>query len=122
MICFVTYCSKDKSHVPGDIPAIERYLDKRIQIVQKNSLSLEADFFILSGRFGLLEADHRIPWYDHLMKNEEVERMTIKVTPLLSQYSEIVFWIDPHDFIEPYQQTIEAAAANSKIPFRLEQI
>lgn len=68
----VTYCSRDKDHAAGLVPAVDRYLSPRIGLVQGAASELDAGFLILSGLFGLMEASDPIPDYDHLLTSEQV--------------------------------------------------
>ncbi len=63
----VTYCAAAKRPDPGHLPAVERYLSDRIARVGSAAAILGYDFFILSGRFGLLAPLDPIPAYDHLL-------------------------------------------------------
>lgn len=72
---YVTYCSTDKRDDPGELPAIERYLDPRIRETADRAAAAGARFLILSGEYGLLRPEDPIPWYDHLLMPDEVEEM-----------------------------------------------
>ena len=64
------------------LPSIERYKSKRIRWVYEQMKREREDpdlkrkqieFTILSGQFGLLEANEMIPDYDHLLTSDEVD-------------------------------------------------
>lgn len=111
--CLITYCSRRKSDAPGLLPAVERYSSPRIRLAQKKAAELNADFFILSGQFGLLHAEDPIPWYDHLLQPEEVEDMAGRMVPIISEYDEIAFAFTPGDFIDPYRLALFHAVQSS---------
>lgn len=72
MTALCTYCSYSKSLDPELIPAIKRYQSDRIERVHAAASSLKLPFFILSGKFGLLQPQQCIPYYDHLLTADEV--------------------------------------------------
>lgn len=75
---YCTYCSKQKSEEDGEIPAIQRYLSQRIAQVNLKAMMDGCPFFILSGRYGFIPADYPLPFYDHLLQPEEVNRMAAR--------------------------------------------
>lgn len=80
-----TSCSKEKSSVPGLIPAIDRYDSERIQSIGALAKKEGKGFLILSGQYGLIDSQHPIPWYDHLLVPEEVEEMVERVAAQLQE-------------------------------------
>jgi len=120
MIAWCTYCSAEKRRDPAPLPAIERYLDRRIRRVAEGAGRAGAAFFILSGAYGLLEPQAPIPWYDHLLLDEEVEAMAERVAGQLAAagVEELVFHTvgedaDPHTL--PYRQVVERACAAADV-------
>ncbi|MGH7600908.1 MAG: hypothetical protein ACREOI_31505, partial [bacterium] len=75
MTAFCTYCSALKSQAPGNIPAMQRYQSLRIRKVCQAAMELGLEFYILSGEFGLIPSQQPIPFYDHLLRPEEVPVM-----------------------------------------------
>ena len=55
--------------------AQERYDSARIRQVQSAAASLGIGFRLLSGKYGLLAPRDKVPYYDHLLKWEEIGRM-----------------------------------------------
>lgn len=84
MRIYCTYCSAEKNSIAGNIPAIERYTDPRIKLVFDIAKRDGIKFMILSGRFGLLEANESIPRYDHLLEAEEVDGHARKIAEQLA--------------------------------------
>ncbi len=120
MYAFCTYCSKDKSTEPSEIPAIQRYLSPRIDHVYSAARELGLGFFILSGEYGLLPPEQPIPWYDHLLKPEEVPNLTNLLTQQIKQYgiTRLVYYTqsfarDPH--IVPYHDAVVGACQQAGV-------
>jgi hypothetical protein len=127
MMLFATYCSRDKDSRPGDLPAIDRYKSNRIQKIFKAAEAIGAEFRILSGKYGLLEDSEVIPFYDHLLDEEEIPNITKIIVKQLSQInpSHIVFFsrsvqIDP--CVAPYQSAMEKACQEMGIKFTIMEI
>ena len=79
---YVTYCSARKNERYDMIPAIERYQSIRIRRVYELS---RGRMLILSGRFGLLRPNTAIPYYDHLLQQEEVNELAERVAMQLRE-------------------------------------
>ena len=76
-------------------------------------------FMILSGKFGLIEFDQPLPYYDHLLKPFEVLEHSNFVAVQIKEYNitEVEFYTrileeDPN--IQPYLDTISLACKLSK--------
>ena len=121
MYAFCTYCSREKNLKAGAIPAIQRYLDERIHRVYSAASRLGLGFFIVSGEFGLIPPGHLIPWYDHLLRPEEVSGL---VEPMAKQivendiagvvYFTEAFASDPN--LIPYHDALVAACSRTSRP------
>jgi hypothetical protein len=121
MTVFCTYCSCEKSREPGRIPAIERYKSERIQKVYRAACGLEVPFFILSGCFGLLSPNARIPYYDHLLQDHEVPEMAEKIAKQIRTrriegfvFFTKAFMLDRN--ARRYHDTLAAACAKLSVP------
>lgn len=118
----ITICSREKSKKEGLEPAIERYKSERIKEVYEEADRQGVDFFILSGEFGILSSDDKIPDYDHLLKEEEVPGLTSKVAKKLRQYQ-----IDQVDFYtkldsgswRPYNKLMQKAAEKAGVELEI---
>jgi len=126
-VVFVTYCSRDKRDDEGDIFAIDRYISNRIMKVYESSKIVLADFMILSGEFGLLNKDDKIPYYDHLLVMEEVEDYIKKITGqiLEKNIKKIIFFTesledDPN--LKPYQISISKACKSLNVEFMMSEM
>ncbi|MBU8870175.1 MAG: hypothetical protein KOO60_04780 [Gemmatimonadales bacterium] len=110
----ITYCSGPKRKDGGLLPAVDRYLSRRIRTLYQEATASAVEFRILSGEFGLVAADQPIPWYDHLLSVEEIGELTEKVAAgLTGLRADTVEYhtADPALFpdVAPYQEVIEAA-------------
>jgi hypothetical protein len=122
---YCTICSKDKKTDKLLLPAKERYISERIDLVNELSKKDNVAFVILSGEFGLLKPNENIPFYDHLLIPEEVATLTKKVTRQLSELSvdEIVFFAKPKkDNWVPYYQVLENATNKLKIKLAVKDV
>jgi len=110
-----TYCSASKDPDKGLIPAFRRYISPRIIFVQDLAEKEDAHFCILSGEFGLVDWDQPLPWYDHILLREEIDRLAEIVTNQIQnkKISEIDYYtrspkIDMN--VTPYLNVIEKAS------------
>jgi len=115
MTVFCTYCSAEKDRSQEELPAIQRYRSNRIQSVYGAAKSLGYKFLILSGRYGLLEPDDQIPYYDHLLQSSEVSEHTKTVADHLEALGvkEIIFFtksFSDDENMKPYIDCIKGAS------------
>jgi hypothetical protein len=117
----ITYCSATKRKDPGGLPALERYESERIRKLAEGE---DGFFLILSGEFALLEPDHKIPWYDHLLLAEEVTEMAVTVADQLLEYEpyEVEYHTadaDAHPEVGPYLAVMEKACRFAGVPLNI---
>jgi hypothetical protein len=124
MLLFATYCSADKDGAAGDLPAIERYISDRINGVYANAQTAQARFGILSGMYGLISADHPLPYYDHLLQTEQIDDMVRSVQSTLTEWGvtevrwfSVGFEMDPN--VRRYRDVIGRAAQEAEATFDL---
>ena len=67
-----TICCAEKRRDPQALAARERYLSPRIAQIMAESETTGRPLIILSGKFGLIDADEPIPWYDELLERSSV--------------------------------------------------
>lgn len=113
-VAVCTYCSAHKSDLPEHMPAIERYQSERIFSINRLASWLNVPFFILSGKFGLISAQEKIPWYDHLLSMEEVHDHVQLVTEQLKELeiSDLIFVgesVENDPNLAAYYQCIQSA-------------
>lgn len=94
---FVTYCSKNKSRKGGRMEALERYDSPRIRQVHAAASCLGVGIRILSGKYGLLAPRDKVPYYDHLLRWEEIGRLLPQVSKRLARerVSAVVYFTRP---------------------------
>lgn len=114
MDIFCTYCSALKDRAPGDLPVLQRYQSQRIRTVAATAETLVVGFAVLSGKFGLLQANNLIPWYDHLLQPNEVDSMSNLVSKQLTRLGthRVLFWMRPIDqdpLLVPYLAVMQNA-------------
>ena len=115
-----TYCSAPKHDGDGLLPATERYISRRIQVLAIRAAWERQLFLILSGEFGLLQPEDPIPWYDHLLTTAEVEPMTARVVGQLQAYNlDIVEYhtapLADVPAVRPYFDLISAACSRAGV-------
>jgi hypothetical protein len=114
---FATYCSADKRRDEGDLPASVRYVSARIEDTVRRGQTPNARAGILSGRYGLIAPEHPIPWYDHLLRTDEVDDMVPQVVDTLREWKiESVRWFTVDVTKDPdvavYCHVMDRACAN----------
>jgi len=111
MHVFVTTCTATKDRSPGELPAVRRYRDPRIDAAVAQAQATTLPLCIFSGRLGLLDADTPVPWYDSPLQPEAVaesaaqlaqelqHRGITRITALLEDRTK-PGWAPYHDVIE----------------------
>ena len=127
MTIFCTYCSAEKGTTEELLPALRRYHSKRIQRIHKAARNAGCGFYILSGEYGLLKPDEKIPYYDHLLVDDEVEAQAFRLTEQIKQYdiTQIVFFtlsISKDEKLAPYHAALHLACAFASITLSFVEI
>ena len=124
IIC--TYCSAEKHTVVGNVPAVSRYISKRIDWLARQAEKENRPLFILSGRYGIIPATYLIPYYDHLLTQKEVSAHAQKVASQIKEHgiTHITFYTrssqqDP--YVAPYINCITQAAELAKVGLVIEE-
>ena len=86
MDIILTICCKEKDKSDGLTPAINRYLSQRISTVNEIAASCGKEFFILSGKFGVIHSLTPIPWYDKRLDEQDVKEISKLVIFQLQSY------------------------------------
>ena len=110
LVC--TICSREKRTDEELLPAKNRYISERIDRVGKFATENGLPLVILSGEYGLLCPDDKIPYYDHLLKDEEVESLAEVVKQQIADLgaTELIFYAKPREKNwEPYYLVLEIA-------------
>lgn len=115
-----TTCSKRKRREMKRLPALERYLSRRIRWVWQASRRENKPFLILSGKHGLVSPHKKISWYDQALQFEEIEALAGKIKFQLTAHrvSKLTFYALPKNTRgwRPYYAALEKACASLKIP------
>jgi hypothetical protein len=118
MIAYCTYCSAEKDPSEFPLSAINRYRSSRITDVYTSANAASVKFVILSGKYGVIDAHHKIDYYDHLLLPSEVEKHVELVVSQLKEMgiTKLVFYTvsvlaDPN--IGPYIDCIKLSAAKN---------
>ena len=79
---------------------------------------------ILSGQYGLISPEHPLPYYDHLLRVDQIETMAEKTKAILRgweitevQWFTVAFEMDPN--VRRYQSVMEQAAKQAGVDFQL---
>ena len=127
MTYYCTYCSAEKNYSDVPIPAIDLYDSTRIKDIYAKAKEAGVGFVILSGKYGLVEPELRIAYYDHLLLPEEVEAHANRVAIQLKQLNatKLVFYTAPLNTdanLEAYVNCIRIAAKSAGVTFELIEI
>lgn len=111
MRLILTTCCKVKNPHPELLPAIDRYISRRIASVYAISQKEMVPFAIFSGKFGLVFPESLIPYYDHLLTESDKEAMKkiVHSQLLKTQYKRITFYansVEMDPSIRPYRDVI----------------
>lgn len=87
MTLHMTYCSKDKDRTRKDLPAIERYDSDRIDKIKALAEKRDEDFAILSGKYGLIGPEEKIPFYDELLRERNIPQLITGVRNFLESHN-----------------------------------
>lgn len=119
-----TYCSAEKSSAPREIPAIVRYTSRRIHWVNERAQRHGEAFFIVSGKYGLIQAKEKIAYYDYLLTSDALNKHIQLLSRQLSKLGihQVTFFarpirVDPN--ISPYLRSIEEACRLSQVSLEL---
>ncbi len=126
-VAYITICSAEKSSEPGQVAAIKRYRSRRIDQVFARSRKDDAGFRILSGKYGLLDPEAPIPYYDQLLTADSVGAMTMVVKDQLEadRMGKVIFYgVDPakDNRWRAYYQVMQAACSAAKVALEIRYI
>ena len=124
MLAYLTYCSAQKNFSKKEISAIELYNSQRITNIARRAKKDNIHFCILSGKYGLLDLDQKIAYYDHLLKPSEIETHANVIASQITSkcISEIVFFTKPVETdpnLLPYIACIESACEKANIQLKI---
>lgn len=127
MTIFCTYCSAEKEIAEELLPALRRYRSERIRRIHQAALVAGCGFYILSGEYGLLAPDEPIPYYDHLLTDDEIEMHAFKLAEQIKRYSitQTVFFTLPVSWDEklaPYHAALRLACTIASVQLSFVEI
>ena len=127
MIAYCTYCSAEKDHSKIPMSAINRYKSSRITEVYKSANEAGVKFVILSGKYGLVDAQQNIDYYDHLLLPSEVKEHSELVASQLKEMgiTKLVFHTvsilaDPN--IQAYIDCVKIGSAKNGTSVEIQEI
>jgi len=119
-----TTCCKRKRRDEQPLPALERYLSRRIRFVWEESRRLNKPLLILSGKYGLVKPDEKIPWYDQALHSDGVEALAQKAAQQLwaRGATSLRFYALPRNTRgwQPYYDVIEKTCAQLGLKLRFQ--
>lgn len=124
---FVTYCSARKSRASGLLPARLRYQSARIADVRARAAKEAASFCVLSGRYGLVREEDPLPWYDHLLREDLVPGLAVRVEGQLRQcaVTRVVYFTQPVSHspnVQPYLSTVRLACERLSLDIEIRKL
>jgi hypothetical protein len=75
-------CSERKAPMRGRLRAIDRYDGPAFRVLRKYLREVSDDslvIVILSAKYGLIESEREIPWYDHRLPSDSRDRLRPQV-------------------------------------------
>ena len=108
----VTICSRQKNEDVELLPACRRYTGEHIANTEKIAQELGLPFFILSGKYGLLPADEKIPNYDYHLETSTIDDLAEVMEEQLRKFNvnEIEFYTEGKESWIPYETALKKAA------------
>ena len=127
MIAYCTYCSNEKNDSKILLPVLERYKSKRILTVFNFAKAKGLKFVILSGKYGILDVEQSIHYYDHLLSASEVEKHSDMVASQLKEkkITKIIFYTNSIEYdknLKAYIDCILIASAKGEISLEIKEL
>jgi len=110
------------------LPAKQRYQSERVKYVVSESERLDVPLLFLSGKYGILDANDPIPWYDKALTEKEVDDFIPRVVEQLRDrdVTEMTLFARPRTTRGwgPYYAVIETACEelNITIEYRIVEV
>lgn len=89
-IILVTACGNKKEEKP--MPAGKLYKSTRIRHLYRKSKELGIPFFILSAKYGLIEADTVISPYNEIMTDDNCKKFEDLIEEVINKYDTILYY------------------------------
>ena len=106
------------------MPAEDRYTGEHIAQVKLIARESKNPFYILSGKYGLIFASDKVPYYDYYLEDSAVEALIEKVFRKIQNenITEIEFYSEDKPTWAPYKKVIEDAAKQAGISLSVRQL
>ena len=123
-IAVCSICSRAKRDDAELLNAMDRYTGSHIAKVAGIAHADHAEFFILSGVYGFINAYQQIPYYDHPLRPQEMSALAETVGAQLEKHgiSEVRFYTKQKPSWEPYREAITKAALAKKIQLQVHEL
>ena len=117
MKIYLTICSGEKRKDRKLLEAIERYNYPRINKFYELSKKDKVEFRILSGKFGLLKPEDKIPFYDKKLGEKDIEKLSELVGRQIKKekITEIIFFVRNEKDWKPYIKVVENVCRNLEL-------
>lgn len=112
-IILITACGKNKNDIQG--PAWKVYKSSRIKFLYRKSKELKYDFYILSSKYGLINAESFIEPYDEILTFEKAKILLPEIINTLKNYDMVIYYSGGARKI--YRELIEIAVKQTNKQF-----
>ena len=119
-----TVCSHGKVRSSGLLPARARYTGSHIAAVDKIAQEQQLPFYVLSGLYGLIDAEEEVPFYDYLLQPEDVDSLVTALRMQIEQGNilEVHLYVKERPAWRPYLQALQQATDEMHIYFELHHL
>ncbi|MBL4644364.1 MAG: hypothetical protein JKX80_00680 [Candidatus Pacebacteria bacterium] len=117
MKAICTICSRKKNDGAELIPARVRYAGDHIKTTADIAEESNLPFFILSGKYGLISSEEKIPDYDYYLEEQAVDSLAQTVAKQLKErdITELVLHTEGKDSWKPYDSVLQKATELAEV-------
>lgn len=124
MHTYCTYCSAEKHSVETSVPSMQLYNSARISSVFEAAKQKNKSFLILSGKYGVVEPNEAINYYDHLLSTSDVENHADLIAAQLmnKKVTSLEFYMNSvasDQNLQAYKDCISMACTKASIPLKI---
>ena len=114
-------CSRQKNEDPDPLPARERYTGSHVRYVESVA---KAPLYILSGKYGLLEANDPVEYYDYRLTDGDVSALVRVIGTQLERegIQEVIFYSKSKTEWLPYRKALQIACGSKGVGLTLQRI
>lgn len=119
-----TICSRKKDPNTDLLSARLRYLGEHVGRVSAIAADTNTPFYILSGKYGLISADEKIPDYDYLLTEDAVEELSEMIAQQIREagITEIAFYSESNPNWKPYEKAAQQGAQRGDAELVMHQL